>query len=443
MLMNIVLLSFLGLSTGLELQLFSDSPVVLDAPITFTGVLSGADPDELYRWKWTDDTSPGHTNTSDHKGTETIRNFTVTYPTDQYDQMKSTMKLVLFKFNIFYWETEAIANVHFEVTRSLSGRLLVKQNGQQSESMDGNSVINSLSNTEIVIDFHDPSNFLEKASQIKYFWFIDTVLYGQTNKGVFSYNFSTPGEYEVETNVIADFNSSSRNHSLASVNRKVFDQRGEGVKMGIFQKKIVSKAPIKNLTVAGQKTLKHGQLVDLQIACDGTGPWLFCWKIVAKGYNITGNETCSDPQYRKVCDFSIMWYFKSSDTYNLLVIVSNDVSSHLEVVSVTIYEVASSLPLSIVIFPVISAIIAIVILISGIGFYTSLKHNLAVEVADFDFNTAEEEELQFKTFWERLRDSFGTAFTSGSDSESDGSSISGRRSVQIPGPSGLGYGSIT
>ena len=27
----------------------------------------------------------------------------------------------------------------------------------------------------------------------------------------------------------------------------------------------------------------------------------------------------------------------------------------------------------------------------------------------------------------------GTAFTSGSDSESDGSSISGRRSVQIPG----------
>ena len=30
----------------------------------------------------------------------------------------------------------------FRVTRSLSGRLLVKQNGQQSESMDGNSVIN-------------------------------------------------------------------------------------------------------------------------------------------------------------------------------------------------------------------------------------------------------------------------------------------------------------
>jgi hypothetical protein len=29
-------------------------------------------------------------------------------------------------------------------------------------------------------------------------------------------------------------------------------------------------------------------------------------------------------------------------------------------------------------------------------------------VADFDFNAAEEEELQYKTFWERLRESFGT-----------------------------------
>ena len=45
--------------------------------------LTGADPDELYRWKWTDDASPGHSYSSDHNGTETQRNFTVTYPTSQ------------------------------------------------------------------------------------------------------------------------------------------------------------------------------------------------------------------------------------------------------------------------------------------------------------------------------------------------------------------------
>ena len=37
------------------------------------------------------------------------------------------------------------------------------------------------------------------------------------------------------------------------------------------------------------------------------------------------------------------------------------------------------------------------------------------------------------------------AFTSGDDSESEGSSVSGRRSVQMPGggAGGIGYGSIT
>jgi hypothetical protein len=33
----------------------------------------------------------------------------------------------------------------------------------------------------------------------------------------------------------------------------------------------------------------------------------------------------------EVRNFSILWYFKQSDTYNLLTIVSNDVSTHMEV----------------------------------------------------------------------------------------------------------------
>jgi hypothetical protein len=37
-----------------------------------------------------------------------------------------------------------------------------------------------------------------------------------------------------------------------------------------------------------------------------------------------------------------------------------------------------------------------------------INHQLNfVQVADFDFNNSEEDELQYKTFWERLRESFG------------------------------------
>ena len=51
-----------------------------------------------------------------------------------------------------------------------------------------------------------------------------------------------------------------------------------------------------------------------------------------QGYNISGNETCQQPQLLKTeCEFPILWYFRQSDTYNVLVVINNDVSSHIEV----------------------------------------------------------------------------------------------------------------
>jgi len=437
----VLLCSLLQGIRGEELELTSDEPVVLDANITFYGTLKYGDPEEMYRWKWIDSASPGHSYFSDHYGTEESRNFTVSYPSSQYGQAEYFMKLTIYKFELYFWRHVTSKTVFFNVTQTLQGRLLVKQGGQMSENMDGQSIVNSVNSTDIVIKFHDPEKYLKQATKIQYFWFIDDVAYGQTNQGVFSYNFSRPGEHVVEATIIADFNTSQM-HDIGSADLTEMEQRERGIKMGILRKRVISKAPVHNLTISGQKTLKHGQLVDLSIDCEGTGAWLFCWKQVPKGYNITGNETCDASTYRKTCDFHIMWYFKNSDTYNLLLILSNDVSSHLEVVAVTIYEVASSLPLSIVIIPMVAAIFAIILLISGIAVYSTFKSNLAVEVADFDFNNAEDEELQYKTFWERLRESFGTAFT-GSDAESEGSSVSGRRSVQMQGPAGIGYGSIT
>ena len=51
---------------------------------------------------------------------------------------------------------------------------------------------------------------------------------------------------------------------------------------------VVSKQPIGNMTVGGETLLKHGDLVDLNIDCSGSQPWLYCWQIKEKGYNITG-----------------------------------------------------------------------------------------------------------------------------------------------------------
>jgi len=375
---SIIIAAFVCSVRGEELELFSDGPVVLDAPITFTGVLRNTNPEDAYQWSWTDNASPVNHYYSNHNGSETKLNFTVVYPSSKYGQTvqtQYTMKLTIYKNIFYYWKNIIHKTIDFNLTSTLQGRLLVKQGGTQQEDMSGHSIVNSVNKTEIEVYFHDPSDFLKSASKIQYFWYIDAVYSGQTNKGVFPKNFSTPGNFQVETIIIADFNNSHREHNISTASWSLIEQRDKGVKTGLFHKRVISKDPISNFTVTGHKTLKHGQLVNLNIDCEGTGGWLFCWKTVEKGYNITGNETCDAPMYRKLCNFSIMWYFKNSDTYNLLVIVSNDVSSHLEVVSVTIHEAASQLPLSIVIIAVVAAICAVILLISG----TNFKSNLAVE----------------------------------------------------------------
>jgi len=432
--------------------LTSDSPAVLDAPITFYGSLSGAsDPESEYRWRWFDTTSPGHYKETETNGTVTSMNYTIVYPSTEYDTGIYEMTLTIFESEFMFWKRVGRVQIKFELTRALNGHLEVTQNGLNTSTP---CIVSSIKTSVIDVKFYDPENFLQDAV-IHYFWFINTVNYGQTLQGHYEVNFTEPGDYDVEVNVIAYFDNSSRTRDSVSL---LYDTSKKGltlrqddgppndkIKMAVFRKNIISKQPIGNMTVSGDKLLKHGNLLDLNINCSGSAPWLYCWMRKGKGYNITGNEKCDDPSLMKsACEFPILWYFQQSDTYNILVVITNDVSSHIEVIPVTIYDVASQSPVSIVIIPVVSSIIVVIIIITGVATGTHYRNRLAVEVADFDFGQADEE-LQYKTFWERLRESFGAHFTSSaSDSQSEGgSSVSGRRSVQMPGPVGIGYGSIT
>ena len=440
-----------------KVLLSSDSPAVLDAPITFFGELQGDDisDDTKLRWRWFDNTSPSHWKEIESNGSTTKMNYTITYPSSDYYSSEYEMTLVIFKYTIFmFWENLGETRIKFSLTKELNGQLIVSQNNLVTQTIVSN---NSL--TSIDVQFHDPEHFLDKAVSIHYYWFINAVNYGQTAAGHFEYNFIEPGDYIVEVTIIVDFDNTTLKKDQPNVAydtdkdalalRYDSEKPNASVKMAIFQKKVVSKAPIGNMTVGGDTLLKHGQLVDLNIDCTGSSPWLYCWEIKEKGYNITGNETCSESKpslLKNDCEFPILWYFRNSDTYNLLVIITNDVSSHIEVIPISIVNVAPQAPVSIVIIPVISSIIVVVIIVTGVALHAHYRNRLAVEVADFDFGqNNDEEELQYKSFWERLRESFGAHFTNNSlsDAQSEGSSVSGRRSVQIPGPSGIGYGSIT
>jgi len=163
-------------------------------------------------------------------------------------------------------------------------------------------------------------------------------------------------------------------------------------------------------------------------------------------YNVTGNETCDDPGMgQKVsksdsCHFPIMWYFRDPGVHNVLAIVNNQVSLDSKVILVNMYNSTIEPPLSVVVIPVTCSLISVCGIAAGMFTFYLWRKNDAIETADFDFNSPEEQ-LEYKTFWERLRDSMLNAFSNSSDDVSHVSSVSSR-SVQNP-VTGIHYGSIS
>lgn len=64
--------------------------------------------------------------------------------------------------------------------------------------------------------------------------------------------------------------------------------------------------------------------------------------------------------------------------------------------------------LSFVIIPVVSSILAILIVMCGIAYHLQQRQRHTVEVADFDFQ--HRENLDEKTFMERVKESFASSF---------------------------------
>lgn len=61
--------------------------------------------------------------------------------------------------------------------------------------------------------------------------------------------------------------------------------------------------------------------------------------------------------------------------------------------------------LSTIIIPVVCSVFAIAIIVWGIGYFVHTRNRYKVEVADFDFQIKSSEYV-YRTFFERLRDSF-------------------------------------
>ncbi|KAJ4446185.1 hypothetical protein ANN_12878, partial [Periplaneta americana] len=119
---------------------------------------------------------------------------------------------------------------------------------------------------------------------------------------------------------------------------------------GYFHRKLVVKAPISNVTITGTNWLKHGDMLDLKVSCNGSADIGYCIRFFTGSYNVTGNETCPT-LISTDCQFSVIHYFREPSMYTLLIIIRNDVSKVVNKVGINVYEGKCVMYLSLIVAP--------------------------------------------------------------------------------------------
>ena len=296
------------------------------------------------------------------------------------------------------------------------------------------------------------ADFLDDAA-LTYYWFVNDTNYGPSTNNSFRFKFHPPGKYAVETIVMAQkpgekqddpdmvlTGEEFRSMSSAQLRSNV----APSMKTGVFRTKLESRTPITNFNKTGEILIKAGQMLELNLTCDGSGPWQICWQITKEvPYNATGNETCGDYDVVTLtdsCSYPVTWFFRESGNHDILAVVDNGVSHVVQVIYAEMYNATHSPPISVVAVPITCSLLGFFGIGMGVITFYYCRKKVAVETADFDFNSPEEQ-LEYKTFWERLRDSMINAFSNSSDDVSHVSSVSSR-SIQHPITS-IHYGSIS
>lgn len=174
---------------------------------------------------------------------------------------------------------------------------------------------------------------------------------------------------------------------------------------GYFYRKIYVRAPITNISIEGTNWIQPWDMLSLNVTCKASGPIIKCLQFHRGKYNITGNETCDNKEHLRTCNFSIVHYFLEPSVYTILIILNNEVSQQIYPLTVNIYKVITKPQLSVIVVPVSCSLVAVVLIVFGVAYYIQSRARFTIEVADFDFGQSNPE-MEYKTFRERLRDSF-------------------------------------
>ncbi|XP_015187293.1 PREDICTED: uncharacterized protein LOC107072128 isoform X2 [Polistes dominula] len=432
----------------------------------------GSRPSGSFRYVWTDDALIPHRSlVANTVNTTTYWN--LSYPRDKYSVGTYKVEVIVYVSSFFFWHNETSSRISFEVTSLLNGNLTVSQaNKTTSEDFVSSSLETQFSiniregdynfikenatsvSTYWFIDCKsygqtNDLNFVYNftnvdvshgiaALVIASFEPIKTTTTTVTTTTVPSLNLTSNtslinanASTALSTTTISPttishinatqatlmtnaptINSIMPNHSNISfpyicLNTSIIPMDPNKT-YGYFMKKILVRAPITNITIKGTDWIQPWDMLSLNVTCNGSGPFYKCFEFHQGKYNVTGNETCEYTDQLQSCNFSIVRYFFEPTEYTILVILNNDVSKQIYPKTITVYKVTPKPQLSVIVVPVSCTLVAVVLIVFGVAYYIQSRARFTVEVADFDFGQ-NNPEMEYKTFTERLRDSFNNA----------------------------------
>ena len=97
----------------------------------------------------------------------------------------------------------------------------------------------------------------------------------------------------------------------------------------------------------GAVWLKHGEILDLSVTCDGSGPWKYCHYITTQNssasHNIS-NISCessemwlSEDTISGKCIFNVRHWFRDNGAYSVIIVVTDGLTRIAKQVGINVY----------------------------------------------------------------------------------------------------------
>ncbi|GFR18569.1 uncharacterized protein TNCT_473971 [Trichonephila clavata] len=292
------------------LNITNDGPATLDVPVTVSAQLECADDKAEYLYEFEDNIHKTY-RVLDHA--EASASFIYTdHPAVRTVQVTA----YLFSHPLFLVAT---GKTSFRIEDYIPGTLNftgIVQDRNERKFLQTGSV------TNISVQIHYPRLVLQE-SEFAYSWTIEEDHF-TTDQSYKLHTFTEAGPHLIR---------------VAVVGRVPFypDKNGYRYKWGYFGDEITIKDPIVHINISGNTYLEHGQLLDLDISCNGSGPVDYCWKILPPSKN-SSNFSCTDVVTSTECSFPILYYFRDSGDYQLAIHVNNLITSLEREIEVHIYD---------------------------------------------------------------------------------------------------------